>query len=286
MVEVTLGSLSTASVQTWSRGASKHVTAGTDGCGVTPCTPAEVRQTIADVVLREVEQRLRVAERMAACIEDPRAADQITHTLADIIRFRLLMTAAGYEDGNDADTLRGDPMFKMALDLAPSDRELCSQPTISRLENLPDVRALLRMGRKESPSASLSTSTTLSMRCMAASNCGSSMLKCLPRRIWFSADCRVRWGRPLHHRRFAPGQAARRQGDQSLSAPAGAGDPRQLAEDRNHAARRQSLLLSRGAGLLPRQQARLHPRRRADHDIARACRSACASSKSPRASSR
>ena len=38
-------------------------------------------------------------------------------------------------------------MFKMALDLTPSDRELCSQSTISRLENLPDVRALLRVGR-------------------------------------------------------------------------------------------------------------------------------------------
>ena len=99
------------------------------------------------VVLREVEQRLRVADRMAACIKDPRAPDQITHTLADIIRFRLLMIAAGHEDGNDASSLRSDPMFKMALDLAPSDRELCSQSTISRLENLPDARALLRMGR-------------------------------------------------------------------------------------------------------------------------------------------
>jgi Transposase DDE domain group 1 len=99
------------------------------------------------VVLREVEQRLRVADRMAACLVDPRAPDQITHTLAAIMRFRLLMIAAGYEDGNDADTLRGDPMFKMALDLSPSDRELCSQPTISRLENLPDARALLRLGR-------------------------------------------------------------------------------------------------------------------------------------------
>ena len=99
------------------------------------------------VVLREVERRLRVADRMAACIEDPRAPDQITHTLAEIIRFRLMMIAAGYEDGNDASSLRSDPMFKMALDLAPSERELCSQSTISRLENLPDARALLRMGR-------------------------------------------------------------------------------------------------------------------------------------------
>ena len=99
------------------------------------------------LVLREVEQRLRVAERMAACIVDPRAPEQITHTLADIICFRLLMIAGGYEDGNDANSLRVDPVFKMAHDLSPSDRDLCSQSTISRLENLPDARALLRMGR-------------------------------------------------------------------------------------------------------------------------------------------
>src|SRR6059058_1803924 len=98
-------------------------------------------------MLREVEQRLRVADRLAGCIEDQRAPDQITHTLADIIRFRLLMIAGGYEDGNDANSLRVDPIFKMAHDLSPSDRDLCSQSTISRLENLPDARALLRMGR-------------------------------------------------------------------------------------------------------------------------------------------
>src|SRR5438046_6416586 len=98
-------------------------------------------------MLSEAEQRLRVADRLAGCIEDPRAPDQITHSLADIIRFRLMMITAGYEDGNDANSLRGDPMFKMAQDLAPSGRDLCSQSTISRLENLPDVRALLRLGR-------------------------------------------------------------------------------------------------------------------------------------------
>ena len=98
------------------------------------------------LVLREVEQRLHVANRLADCIRDPRAPDQITHTLAEIIGFRLLMIAAGYEDGNDANSLRVDPIFKMAHDLAPSDRELCSQSTISRLENLPDIRTLLRMG--------------------------------------------------------------------------------------------------------------------------------------------
>ncbi len=99
------------------------------------------------LALREVERRLGVADRLAACLVDRRAPDQITHSLSDIIRFRLLMISAGYEDGNDASRLRGDPLFKMAMELTPSDRQLCSQSTISRLENLPDVRALLRMGR-------------------------------------------------------------------------------------------------------------------------------------------
>lgn len=97
--------------------------------------------------LREIESRLGVAERMADCLDDPRAPGQTVHGLAEIIRFRLLMIAAGYEDGNDATGLRLDPVFKMALDQAPSDRALCSQSTISRLENLPGKRALVKMGR-------------------------------------------------------------------------------------------------------------------------------------------
>jgi len=57
------------------------------------------------------------------------------------------MIAAGYEDGNDADRLRTDPMFKLAMARLEDEASLCSQPTISRLENLPDTRTLLRMGR-------------------------------------------------------------------------------------------------------------------------------------------
>src|SRR5512144_1658520 len=99
------------------------------------------------VVLREIERRLSVADRLAACIDDPRDPASTVHTLADIIRFRLLMIAAGYEDANDATGLRFDPLFKMALERLPSERDLCSQSTISRLENLPDARTLLRLGR-------------------------------------------------------------------------------------------------------------------------------------------
>ena len=96
---------------------------------------------------REIERRLGLADRLAGCLKDPRTPEKVVHRLAEIIRFRMLMIAAGYEDGNDADTLRADPMFKLALDRLPSGDELCSQSTISRLENLPDLRALLRLGR-------------------------------------------------------------------------------------------------------------------------------------------
>jgi hypothetical protein len=99
------------------------------------------------LALREVERRLGIADRLAACIEDSRAPERVRHRLAAILRFRMLMIAAGYEDGNDADSLRHDPVFKLALDGLPDGAALCSQPTISRLENLPDVRALLRMAR-------------------------------------------------------------------------------------------------------------------------------------------
>src|SRR6195952_4849921 len=99
------------------------------------------------LALREIEQRLAIASRLAACIRDPRDPSRVIHGLEEIIRMRMLMIAAGYEDGNDADRLRRDPMFKLAMGRLPDDADLCSQPTISRLENLPDARALLRMGR-------------------------------------------------------------------------------------------------------------------------------------------
>ena len=99
------------------------------------------------LALREIEQRLGITDRLAARIADPRDPQRVTHGIADIMRFRMLMIAAGYEDGNDATALRHDPAFKLALGQLPQGAALCSQPTISRLENLPRPRELLRMGR-------------------------------------------------------------------------------------------------------------------------------------------
>ena len=98
------------------------------------------------LLLAAVEQRLGIAERLADCIEDRRAPERVRHTLAEMIRYRALLLAAGYPDGNDCDALRADPAFKMAVGRLPeSGADLCSQPTISRLEKLPGTTALKRM---------------------------------------------------------------------------------------------------------------------------------------------
>lgn len=98
------------------------------------------------LVLAEIERRLNIAGRLAGCIEDPRRPDRIVHDLASMIRFRALMIAAGYADANDCDQLRADPAFKLSVGRLPeSGLDLCSQPTMTRLENLPGRTALMRM---------------------------------------------------------------------------------------------------------------------------------------------
>src|SRR5919112_2330774 len=98
------------------------------------------------LLLAEVERRLGIAERLARCLADPRAPERVLHGLAEMIRYRALLIAAGYPDGNDCDALRSDPAFKMAVGRLPeSGEDLCSQPTMCRLENLPGPTALKRM---------------------------------------------------------------------------------------------------------------------------------------------
>jgi hypothetical protein len=64
-----------------------------------------------------------------------------------MIRARMFAIACGYEDCDDLDRLRFDPAFKMACGrLSETGADLMSQPTLSRLENLPSWRELARMG--------------------------------------------------------------------------------------------------------------------------------------------
>jgi Transposase DDE domain group 1 len=98
------------------------------------------------MLLAGIEQRLGISRRLANCIEDPRTPERVRHGLAEMIRYRALLIAAGYPDSNDCDALKSDPAFKMAVGRLPeSGADLCSQPTFSRLENLPGPIALKRM---------------------------------------------------------------------------------------------------------------------------------------------
>jgi len=98
-------------------------------------------------LLAQAERRLGIADKLAAAIDDPRDPDLISHTIQDMIRARIFAIACGYEDANDLATLRQDPAFKLACGRLPdTEGDLCSQPTMSRLENMPtksEMRALL-----------------------------------------------------------------------------------------------------------------------------------------------
>ena len=231
------------------------------------------------LALREIERRLGLAERLANCLVDPRAPERVVHRLAEITRFRMLMIAAGYEDGNDADALRRDPMFKLALDRLPAGEELCSQSTISRLENLPDRRALLRLGRA-----------------LVEQYCGS--FRAVPKRIVLDIDDtfdRVHGGQQLRlfnayyddygfqpivvfdaEGRFVtallrPGK--RPSGVPRLCAPPGRRPALPLAKGRDPAARRQPLCVPGSVRLVPEEPGGLGLRPGPQHRTLPSCRS-------------
>jgi hypothetical protein len=98
------------------------------------------------MLLSLAERRLGVAERLARCIPDRRDRSRIAHTIADMIRARVFAICCGYEDADDLDDLRSDPAFKLACGRLPdTGRDLCSQPTLSRLENAPALRDVMRL---------------------------------------------------------------------------------------------------------------------------------------------
>jgi hypothetical protein len=99
------------------------------------------------IVLREISERLGLAETITGPLRDDRDPCRVRHSYAEMAMARMVMIAAGYEDCDDVDALRSDPALKIAIGRAPdSGCDLMSQPTLSRLENLPDWRALARIG--------------------------------------------------------------------------------------------------------------------------------------------
>jgi hypothetical protein len=98
------------------------------------------------MLLAQAERRLDIADQLARVIPDERDASRVVHLLPDILRARIFAIACGYEDADDLDRLRFDPAFKLACGRLPdTGRDLCSQPTVSRWENAPSLRDLIRL---------------------------------------------------------------------------------------------------------------------------------------------
>ena len=116
----------------------KKVTAAFDG--------GQISSDGGALLLAGADKRLGLIDRLAAIIPDHRDPALITHTMADILRARVIAIACGYPDANDLDRLRHDPALKLACGRLPdSGDDLASQPTMSRWENAPDLRSLVRM---------------------------------------------------------------------------------------------------------------------------------------------
>ena len=97
-------------------------------------------------LLALADRRIGIIDRIAGLIADPRDPALVTHSVTSILRARVLAIACGYEDANDLDRLRGDPAFKLACGRLPdSGGDLCSQPTVSRWENAPDLKTIVRL---------------------------------------------------------------------------------------------------------------------------------------------
>ncbi len=83
------------------------------------------------MLLRQVDRRTGLSQAVASVLQDPRDPDRITHRLRDLVAQRLYGMCCGYEDLNDHDRLRQDPLLQAAVG---KDSELASSPTFSRME--------------------------------------------------------------------------------------------------------------------------------------------------------
>jgi len=87
------------------------------------------------LLLRQLDERLGLTRGLAGCLVDRREQGKVRHDVLALLRQRIYQIALGYEDCNDADHLRADPALKLAVGRAPTEDDLASQPTLSRLEN-------------------------------------------------------------------------------------------------------------------------------------------------------
>lgn len=95
--------------------------------------------------IRQFDERVHLTEQFANALVDSRDAKLSTQSLVVMVRQRIFGIIADYEDQNDHDTLRADPIFKAIAGREPNGRDLASQPTLSRFENAVSIGDLWRL---------------------------------------------------------------------------------------------------------------------------------------------
>jgi len=99
------------------------------------------------LLLQQINCRLGLLRSLAAAIPDRRDVRYVDHTALEQLAQRVFGIALGYEDCNDAKTLRGDPLLKICCGREPSDAALASQPTLSRFENEATAQSCYRFAQ-------------------------------------------------------------------------------------------------------------------------------------------
>ena len=97
------------------------------------------------LLLREALIETGIIRSLANALHDPRHPSYVDHTLEEMLSQRVAQICCGYEDADDCDHLRDDPLFKMTAGRLPEANALASQPTMSLLENRVSVKELLRI---------------------------------------------------------------------------------------------------------------------------------------------
>ena len=95
--------------------------------------------------IRQFDEKVGLTRRFAEALDDPRQPLLVEHSVAEMTRSRIYGILADYEDQNDHDVLRADPIFKLLAGRSPEDDDLASQPTLSRFENSINIPSLVRL---------------------------------------------------------------------------------------------------------------------------------------------
>lgn len=109
----------------------------------------EISSDTGILLLKEIENKFGFIKSMSKCIPDNRHRSYVEHPIYDLLSQRIFQICAGYEDANDSNTLRKDPILKTTCNRLPIEgKDLASQPTISRLENSISSITLYRMAKR------------------------------------------------------------------------------------------------------------------------------------------